>query len=187
MLGERAAGAFEIAGREVVQCQAAVLQVAPGELALDGGLALQQPVHGVVEFVDGGVGELEQVSQGGLAGGSELAFQAQLGAGLEQASEHQGEGERALAAGLVEEQAVEAQAAGEAEQGGDGAVLADAAELGGGVGAAEGELAVEGGLEQVDEGLGESGEIGEGAFFDRRCASRIRAGGGRGTCGRRWR
>ena len=106
------------------------------------------------------------MGQGGLACGAEFAFEAQLGAGLEQAGEDQGEGQRALAAGLVEEQAVEAQAAGEAEQSGDGTVLAGAANLDGGGGAAEGELLVEGGLEQVDEGLGERGEIGKGAFVD---------------------
>ena len=83
--GEWAAGTFEMTGRGVVQCQAAVLLVELGELALDGGLALRQPVHGVVEFVDGGVGALGRVSRRGLAGGSELAFEAQLGTELERA------------------------------------------------------------------------------------------------------
>lgn len=41
-------------------------------------------------------------------------------------------------------QAVEAEAAGEAEQGGDGAVMAAAADLGGALGLPRGELAVEG-------------------------------------------
>ena len=68
-----------------------------------------------------------------------------------------GEGEGALAAGPGEEQGVELEAAGSAEDGADGAVLA---------GGAGGELVGEGEAEQVDEVLGEGGEVGEGAFFD---------------------
>ena len=164
--GQRAAGPLDKAGGELVQGQAAVAEVALGELALDAGLAFEEPVHGGVEVVDGGIVEVEQVGQGGLAGGAEFTFEAQLGAGLEQAGEDQGQGQRALAAGLVKEDAVEAELAGGAEQGADSTMLAGAAELDGGVGAAEGELLVKGGLEQVDEGLGEGGEIGEGAFLD---------------------
>ena len=52
------------------------------------------------------------------------------------------------------------EAAGSAEDGADGAVLA------GGAGGAGGELVGEGEAEQVDEVLGEGGEVGEGAFFD---------------------
>ena len=84
------------------------------ELALDGGLAQGEPVHGVVEVVGGGVAEVEQGGEGGAAGGAEFALDAQLGAGAEQAGDDHGEGE----------------------------------------------------AEQVDEVLGEGGEVGEGAFFD---------------------
>ena len=69
-------------------------------------LAVGEPVHGVVEGIDLGVVEGEQGGQGGLAGRAELALDAQLGAGLEQAADDHGEHEGALAAGLVEEQAV---------------------------------------------------------------------------------
>ncbi len=87
-----------------------------GELALDGGLALGEPVHGLVEIVGGGVGDVEEGGEGGAAGGAELALDAQLGAGLEQAAGDHGKGEGAVAVGLVEEQAVELEALGGAEE-----------------------------------------------------------------------
>ena len=146
--GELAAGALEVAGGDVVQGE-----VAFRELALDGGLAQGEPVHGVVEVVGGGFAEVEQGGEGGAAGGAELALDAQLGAGAEQAGDDHGEGEGALAAGQGEEQGVELEAAGSAE-GEGGAVVAG------------GELVGEGEAEQVDEVLGEGGEVGEGAFFD---------------------
>ena len=71
-----------------------------GELALDGALAGGEPVHGVVEGVNLGVLNGEQGGEGGPAGGADLAFDAELGAGLEEAADDHGEGEGALAAGL---------------------------------------------------------------------------------------
>ena len=58
------------------------------------------------------------------------------------------------------------EAAGSAEDGADGAVLAGGAEGEDGAVVAGGELVGEGEAEQVDEVLGEGGEVGEGAFFD---------------------
>ncbi len=84
--GELAAGAFDVAGGEVVEGEGAGLEMARGEMALDGGLALGEPVHGLVEIVGGGVGDVEEGGEGGAAGGAELALDAQLGAGLEQAA-----------------------------------------------------------------------------------------------------
>ena len=81
--GELAAGALEVAGGDVVQGEGAGGEVAFRELALDGGLAQGEPVHGVVEVVGGGVAEVEQGGEGGAAGGAEFALDAQLGAGAE--------------------------------------------------------------------------------------------------------
>ncbi len=164
--GELAAGALEVAGGDVVQGEGAGGEVAFRELALDGGLAQGEPVHGVVEVGGGGVAEVEQGGEGGAAGGAEFALDAQLGAGAEQAGDDHGEGEGALAAGPGEEQGVELETVGSAEDGADGAVLAGGAEGEGGAVVAGGELVGEGEAEQVDEVLGEGGEVGEGAFFD---------------------
>ncbi len=59
--GELATGALEVAGGDVVQGEGAGGEVAFRELALDGGLAQGEPVHGVVEVVGGGVAEVECV------------------------------------------------------------------------------------------------------------------------------
>ena len=124
---EFVAAALDVAGGDVVEGEGAVAEMQLGELALDGALAVGEPVHGVVEGIDLGVLEGEQGGEGGLAGGAELALDAQLGAGLEQAADDPGEHEGALATGLVEEQAVEAELADEAEDGADGAVMAGGA------------------------------------------------------------
>ena len=83
-----------------------------------------------------------------MVAGGELAAGA-----LEVAGGDVVQGEGALAARPGEEQGVELEAAGSAE-GESGAVVAD------------GELVGEGEAEQIDEVLGEGGEVGEGAFFD---------------------
>ena len=87
--------------------------------------------------------------------------------GLEQAADDHREGAGACGDGLVEEQALEVELARESEDGADGAVLAggaDADRFGGGFGG--GEFVAEGFAEQVDDVLGEGGEVGEGAFLD---------------------
>ena len=122
--------------------------------------------HGLVELVGRGVAHIEQGGQGGGAGGAEFAFDAPLGAGPEQAAGNHGEGEGALAAGLVEEQGVEAEAAHGGEDGGNGAVPEGAAEANAGTALGGGELVVEGEAEQVDDVLREGGEVGQGAFRD---------------------
>ena len=164
--GEFAAGAFQVGGGDVVEGEGSALQVGGGELALDGVLAGGEPVHGVIEVVGGGVAEVEQGGEGGLAGGAEFAFDAQLGAGAEQAGDDHGEDEGAGAGGLVEEDAVEAELADGAEDGADGAVLAGGAGLEAGPVVGEREAVGEGEAEEVDEVLGEGGEVGEGAFPD---------------------
>ena len=132
-----------------------------GELALDGALAGGEPVHGVVEGVNLGVLNGEQRGEGGLAGGADLAFDAELGAGLEEAADDHGEGEGALAAGY-------GRACGRAGAGGrcrgwrrGGGRCRDKR----GRSHSPGELVLEGELEEVDGVLGEGGEIGEGAFL----------------------
>ena len=65
-------------GGQVVQREAAVLQVAAGQLGLDGGLAAGQPVEGVVELLLGDGAQAE-----GLVEGGELGVGGQLAGGGE--------------------------------------------------------------------------------------------------------
>ena len=50
-LGQRTGYALEITRRQVVERKAAVSQVTSCQLLLDRGLMLQQPIHGLVQFV----------------------------------------------------------------------------------------------------------------------------------------
>ena len=161
--GELVAAAFQVAGGHIVEGEGACGEVLAGELALDGRLALGEPVERSVEVIGGGVLTAEERAEGGLAGGAEFALDAQLGAGFEEAGEDHGEGEGALGGGFVEEGGVEADAAGRAEEGADGAMEAREAGLHGGSG---GEPVGESQAEEVDDGLGQGGEVGEGAFPD---------------------
>ncbi len=82
--GEFAAGACEVAGRDIVEGDGTLFKVALGELAFNGRLPLDKPVHGVVVLVDRSIVDVEQGSKGGLAGRAKLAFNAQSGTGFEQ-------------------------------------------------------------------------------------------------------
>src|SRR5437899_781097 len=62
-LGQRTGAALEVAGRQVVQHQAAGAQVARSELLLDRALARQQPVHRRVQIVLARIGHAEVLGQ----------------------------------------------------------------------------------------------------------------------------
>ena len=121
------------------------------QLALDRGLAVGEPVERVVQVVDRGVVEVGEGGEGGLAGGAKFAFDGQLGAGPKQAADDQGEGAGALGAGPVEAQALDAELAGEGEDGADCAVLAESADAHGvGLGIGRGEFVEKGAAEEVN-------------------------------------
>ena len=61
--GQRTGAALEVAGRQVVQHQAAGAQVARSELLLDRALARQQPVHRRVQIVLARIGHAEVLGQ----------------------------------------------------------------------------------------------------------------------------
>ena len=72
-LHEGAGAAFVVAGRDVVEHLGVLVEVALGEAFLDAVLALEQPVHGVVEVVLVGIEEGEFAGEGAgvpEAGGS---------------------------------------------------------------------------------------------------------------------
>ena len=79
--GQRAGLPLVVAAGDVVEHQRPVAQVPPGQLLLDRRLPLQQPVHGVVELILGGVGDVQLLGQGGVVPVSGVG---QLGAGEDQ-------------------------------------------------------------------------------------------------------
>ena len=160
--GERAGGTLEVAGAEIEQDEPVVGEVAASELALDAVLALEQPVHGAVEVVGGGVADVEVVGEGG---GMPPARGGELGMGLDDAGGDHSADEVALRGGLGGEQAGEAEAAEGLQHGLDGAMV-PRADDGKDVGCLDEGAAGEMGLEQVDGRIGEVGEVGEGLFLD---------------------
>ena len=106
-LGQRAGGALEVAGRQVVQHQAAVAQVPRGELLLDRVLAREQPVHRRVQVVLVRIGHAEVLGQ---RGGVPPARGGQLRMRRHDARGHHRQHQLALARGLAAQQRREAQA-----------------------------------------------------------------------------
>ncbi len=106
-LGQRAGGALEVAGRQVVQHQAALAQVARGELLLDRVLAREQPVHRRVQVVLVRVGHAEVRCQ---RGGVPPARGGQLRVRRDDARGHHRQHQLALARGLAAQQRREVQA-----------------------------------------------------------------------------
>ena len=119
-----------------------------GQLALDAILASEDPVHGVVEFVLGGVFDAHLLPEGV---GERLVLQGagggQLGSGIEDSGDDHGHGERPLAGGTRREQLLDAEPAGGSEDGGHVTV---------GPGAFDGESVAEGG--ERDAALEEDAE-----------------------------
>ena len=143
--------ALHVARGHVVEDEIVLSEMAPGELALDRALSRAQPVHGGVEFVDADAFDAEQGGEGGCAGRSQLALDAQLGAGPDQAGDDHGDGRGPLRrSGPVEDDAVEADVAKGAENGADGAVRPAGAQFDVGVVGIEGGSALEGAFEGFD-------------------------------------
>ena len=154
--------AFVVAAGDVVKHLGVDAEVALGEPLLDAALALQQPVHGLVEGILVGV---LQAQFGGQGGGVPEAGGGELGGGLQQALGDHGEDTVAMGRGTAVEQSGEAQLAASLEDEFDMAVRAGADDGEGLVGADERFV-----LEQLAEGGDLSGgpgrEIGEGALAD---------------------
>ena len=87
-------GSFHVGGGEVVEDEGVVFEVPAGETLFDAGLASEEPVHGVVELVLVDVAELEHFSEGGDGGlWVEGACGGELGAGVDDAGDDEGDGE----------------------------------------------------------------------------------------------
>ena len=166
-LGERAAAAFHVARRHVVEHQRAVVEMALGQRRLDGGLALQQPVERGVELVLIDLAETEPVRQaGGGRGGGERARGGELGGGIEDAADEQGQDEVAAAVAVGAEDPVEADLARGAEGGGDMAMRQRADDGEGFALRGDDGAAFEHAAQALDMRRGPVGEVAEGALPD---------------------
>src|ERR1700712_2054394 len=118
--GQRTTAPLHGARRDVVEHQRAVLKVTLGQRGLDGGLACQQPVECCVEFVVIHLAKIERFAQaGGCRGRREYPGGGELGDGVKDAPDQQGEDEVAAAIAVRAEDAVKADLARRAEGGGD--------------------------------------------------------------------
>ena len=119
-LGQRAAPAFQIARRDVVEHQGAAGEVAFGEGRLDRRLAHREPVQSAVEFVLVDHAEAELLAQAGAGGvRRQCPGGGELGARIEQAADDESQHQVATAVALGAEQTIEANLARRAERRGD--------------------------------------------------------------------
>src|SRR5689334_3269737 len=112
-LGERAAAAFHVARRDVVQHERAVREVTFGQRSLDGGLALTQAVRRRVWRIP--IGRTEAGRAAGAGGGGrwrESAGSGELCPGSEEPRDEEGEDEVAAAMVVLAENPLEAILAG---------------------------------------------------------------------------
>jgi hypothetical protein len=65
ILRQWAAVAFVIAAAHVIEHQAALVQVAGGELFLDARLSFEEPVHGLIQVIFAGLADAHVLGQGG--------------------------------------------------------------------------------------------------------------------------
>ena len=159
---QRAVASFVVAAGDVVEHGVAAREMPRRELLFDAFLAGQQPVQRPVEIVFVGVFDAQLLSQRGVApqprGG-------QFRAGVQQPLDDHGHDEVALARGFGGQQAFEAELAERTENSFNVAVGAgafDQESFGGGHKGFAGERAAD----DVDEGIGQVGEIAEGFVFD---------------------
>ena len=160
--GQWASLALVVAAGHVVEHHRPVAQVPFGQLVLDHRLSFQQPVHGVVELILGGVGDVQLLGQCGVVPVSRVG---QLGAGEDQPFDDHGDDEMASVRGLGGDEVVEAERLDHLEDGLDVAV-GERSRDADGVGGGDEGLALERASDQVDEVIGQMGEVAEGLVSD---------------------
>ncbi len=155
--GQRAEPPLQIARAHVVEDQGGVLEVPVGEAGLDPLLAGEQPIEHGEHLVARDGAEIEQGAEAGVGRfRRESSRSGELGVRGEHAGHDGGEREVAFAAAAAMQDALEAQQAAGAEDGGDMAVgpgAPDTQELGR---VLDGQAALEDGAEAVDD-LGREG------------------------------
>ena len=165
--GQLALAAFEVDGGQVAEDERAFFEMPPGESAFDLRLALNQPVHGLVEVVCGGFFDPEFFGEGvsgGFAG--ESSGGGKLGTRFEDSRRDHGDDEGSLLRGGAVEQSLESEPFQRAEHGGDVPVGFGSQDLEGGVEGGQGDASLEQCSESFDEMLRQPGEVGECAFLD---------------------
>src|SRR3954471_2382026 len=163
--GQRTAASLQVARRDVVEHQRAILQMAPGQRGLDGRLARQQPVECGVEFIVIDCAETERFAQaGGRRGRRERPGGGELGDGIEDAPDQQGEDEVAVAVAVGAEDAVKADLARRAEGGGDMAMRQAAGDGDGVVLGRNDRAALEHATQALDVSGRPVGEVAQRAF-----------------------
>ena len=166
-LGQLAATALEIAGGHVVQDQCVLPQMTPGQGLLDGLLAgTQEPVHGPVDlvFIDGA--ETEGLREGGqrrLAG--ERPGGGQFGLGVNDPGDDQSDDQIPVPVSGAGEEEIELELLECGQDGGDMAMGERAGAMETVLGVDEG-LALEGTADEIDDVVGEMGDVAEGFMLD---------------------
>ena len=153
--------------RHVVQHESVLVQMAPGQGVLDGLLAgTQQPVHGPVDlvFIDGSETQsLREGGEGDLAG--ERPGSGQLGLGVDDSGDDQSDDQIPVPAPGAGQQSIQLEFLEGGQDGGD-------VTMGERVGAVEDVFGVDEGLalessaDEIDDGIGEMGDVAEGFMFD---------------------
>ena len=165
-LGQRALGAFHVAGGQVVEHQRVLAQMPRGQALLDARLPLDQPVHRRIQLLWVDVAEPEHFAQGGRgAVGGQGAGGGQLRPRVDDAGDDEGEDEVAAAAGAAGDKLVQPELLEGAEHGGDVAV-GQAADAGEGVFGIDEWLPAQHAAQHVDGGGGQLGEVSERTLPD---------------------
>jgi hypothetical protein len=160
--GQRAGLALVVTAGDVVEHQRPVSQVSLGQLLLDRRLALQQPVHRVVELILVGIGDVQLLGQSGVMPVSGVG---QFGAGKHQSFDDHGDNQIAPPGRLGGDDLIEAELTDHLQDGLDMPVRQRASDLEGFGGGNE-RLALERAFDDLDKVIGEMGEVAEGLVGD---------------------
>ena len=153
--------------RHVVQHQGVLPQMAPGQGVLDGLLAgTQQPVHGPVDLVFIDLAETEGLREGGEGGlAGEGPGGGQFGLGIDDPGDDQSDDQILVPASGASQQGIELEPLEGGQDGGDMTMGQRTGAVEAVLGVDEG-LALEGSADEIDDGVGEMGDVAEGFMFD---------------------
>ncbi len=160
--GQRACLPLVVAAGDVVEHHRPFAEVPAGELFLDRLLPQEQPIHGVVEVIFGGVDDIQLLGQGGAV---PVPGVGQLGAGEEQALGDHGDHQVAPSRGLGRDEFLHSELANHRQHGIDMAMRQRAGDAEG-LGRGHERLALEGAFDDLDEVIGKMGKVAEGLMGD---------------------
>ena len=155
--GQRAGLPLVVAAGDVVEHHRPLAEVSAGELFLDGLLPQEQPVHGVVEVILSGVGDIQLLGQSGVV---PVAGMGQLGAREEQALGDHGDHQVALSRRFRRDEFLHSEFADHRQHGIDMTVRQRAGDAEG-LGRGDERLALEGTFDDLDQVIGKMGQVAE--------------------------